>query len=321
MKRKILLCLLLTGFSVLTGCAGTGSAVPEPVVTGNSEPGTAAEISAAEPAESRRLDNLVQGEDGNYSCTFEDVKHDFIVDLPEHPENAPLVIMLHGYGESAGGFRNAVHFEAQANPMGYAVVYVTGAANPNDKTSAAGWNSGISSDGNDDVAFLVTLANDLQTEYDFDTNRIFAVGYSNGAFMMHRLAMEASDTFAACVSVAGRMPERVWNARNDANAVSFFQITGEKDDVVPKNSDGSAKYSQDPAIEDVMKYWAETCSLTDTETAETGKSGLLKKYSGAGRREQVWDLFIRNGRHSWPDKDITGIDINQLILEFFETQK
>ena len=317
MNRKTLLCLLFTGFSALTGCAGSEFAVPEVAVTDTAEPESSDEISAEELAVSRTLDDLVQDEDGNYSCTFEGVKHDFIVDLPEHTEGAPVVIMLHGYGESAGGFRSAVHFEAQANPMGYAVVYVTGAANPYDKTSAAGWNSGISSDGNDDISFLVTFANYLQTEYGFDTNRIFAVGFSNGAFMTHRLAMEASGTFAACVSVAGMMPERVWNARGGVNAVGFFQITGEKDDLIPKNSDGSAKHSQAPAIEDVMDYWAEACSLTLTETTDAGKSGLLKKYTAEDRRAQVWDLFIKNGRHSWPDKDITGIDINQLILEFF----
>lgn len=321
MKRTTLLCLCIAGFSALTGCAGAESAAPETVVTDTAEPESSDGISAEEPAVSRNLDDLVQDGDGKYSCTFEGVKHDFIVDLPEQPAGAPCVIMLHGYGESAGGFRSAVRFEAQANPAGYAVVYVTGAANPNDKTSAAGWNSGISSDGNDDVSFLVTFANYLQTEYGFDPDRMFAAGFSNGAFMMHRLAMEASDTFAACVSVAGRMPESIWDARREFNAVGFFQITGEKDDVVPKNSDGSAKYSPAPAIEDVMAYWAESDGLTLSETADTGKSGLLKKYTGDGKSVQVWDLFIKNGRHSWPDKDLTGIDTNQLILDFFEAQK
>ena len=42
----------------------------------------------------------------------------------------------------------------------------------------------------------------------------------------------------------------------------FFQITGEKDDVVPKNSDGSAKYAIVPAIEDVIAYYAEANGLT-----------------------------------------------------------
>lgn len=321
MRRKTLLCLLLAGASVLTGCAGAESAAPETVVTDTAEPESSDGISAEEPAVSRNLDDLVQDGDGKYSCTFDGAKHDFIMDLPDHPEGAPLVIMLHGYGESAAGFRNAVHFEIPANAMGYAVVYVTGAANPYDKTSAAGWNSGISSDGNDDVSFLAAFADYLQTEYGFDTARTFAVGYSNGAFMTHRLAMEASGTFAACVSVAGMMPAQVWNARGGGNTVGFFQITGEKDDVIPKKSDGSAAHAQAPAIEDVMAYWAEACGLTCTETTDTGKNGLLKKYTREGCRAQVWDLFIKNGRHSWPDKDITGIDINQLILDFFETLK
>ncbi|MBQ6520155.1 MAG: hypothetical protein IJI14_15685 [Anaerolineaceae bacterium] len=47
--------------------------------------------------------------------------------------------------------------------------------------------------------------------------------------MVHRLEMEAGDIFSACVSVAGMMPVKIWNARNDANNISFFQISGKKD--------------------------------------------------------------------------------------------
>jgi poly(3-hydroxybutyrate) depolymerase len=58
------------------------------------------------------------------------VKHSFIIDLPDNADNAPLVIMLHGYGSSAEDFRYSIQFEKAANPMGYAVVYVTGAPAP-----------------------------------------------------------------------------------------------------------------------------------------------------------------------------------------------
>ena len=82
--------------------------------------------------------------------------------------------------------------------------------------------------------------------------------------MAHRLAMEAGDTFRAVVSVSGMMQPEVWEKRNKTNNVSFFQITGEKDDVVPKRSDGTAKYTTAPAIEDVMEYWAKSDGLSLT---------------------------------------------------------
>ncbi len=268
--------------------------------------------------EMKKIENIVQEQDNQFSCTFDGVNHDFILDLPDQTDGAPLVVMLHGYGNTAESFRSTVHFEEEANALGYAVVYVTGAASPNDSTSSIGWNSGMGIEGNDDVGFLVSLAKYLQKEYSLDKKRVYAVGFSNGAFMTHRLAMEAADTYAAVVSVAGMMPEGVWDERNELNEVSFFQITGEKDDVVPKNSDGSAKYSKAPAIEDVMEYWAESNGLEPSETCEVGKGSVLSKYTSKGKQKQVWNLFVKDGRHSWPDESISGIDTNAMILEFLE---
>ena len=260
--------------------------------------------------------NLLEG--NSYSCIYKGVKHKFILDLPEQTEGNPLIIMLPGYGNTAESFRSTVHLEQDANPQGYAVAYVTGAPAPNDPGSSFGWNSGISSEGNDDAGFLTVLAKFLQKEYSFDEKRTYAVGFSNGAFMVHRLAMEAGDIFSAFVSVAGLMPKKIWETRNEMNNVSFFQITGEKDDVVPKNSDGSAAYAKDPAIEDVMSYWMGSDGLEICGSGEIGPGSVLTKCRSEKSPNQVWHLFVKNGRHSWPGLKLNGIDTNHLILEFFD---
>ena len=260
---------------------------------------------------------VVHVKGNSFSCTYESIRHNFVLDLSENPEGAPLVIMLPGYGNTAESFRNSIHFEQDANASGYAVAYVTGAPNPNDRLSSVGWNSGISAEGNDDTAFLVSLVKYLQNEYSLDGKRTFAVGFSNGAFMTHRLATEAGEIFSACVSVAGLMPVKIWNERKAENSVSFFQITGEKDDVVPKNIDGSAKYTKDPAIEDVMSYWAESgrLGICGSDTLENGS--VITKCLSNETQNQVWHLLVKNGRHSWPNEKLNGINANRLILEFF----
>ena len=299
MKRIVILLLVLCA-ATLSGCA-RGEAVPEETV-----------------------ENVALEKDNKYTCSFDGVQHDFIVDLPEKTEGAPLVMMLHGFGDSAEGMRNTVHFEEKANPLGYAVVYVTGTPDPNDARSAACWNSGISAgisaSDNRDVEFLCALARYLQDEYSLDKKRTFAVGFSNGAIMTHRLAMEAPGTFAAAVSVAGKMRESIWEAKNEKNSVGFFQITGEKDELVPKHSDGSAKYTKEPAIEDVVDYWAVSNGLEQTGTREIGSGSELTVYTGGGSAKQVWSLFVKNAHHSWPVEQLNGFDANDIILEFLETQ-
>lgn len=265
------------------------------------------------------LENLVQESAEKITFTCDGVERYCLLEFPEQTEGAPLVLMLHGHGESPETFREMAHFEEKANELGYAVVYVSGSVNAGDPVKISGWNSGIYTEGNRDVEFLVSLAQYLQKTYSFDTERTYAAGFSNGAFMTYRLAMEASDTFAAVVSVAGKMPKQIWDVRNEKNGVSVFQITGAKDEVVPKHSDGSAKYAKDPAIEDVMEYWAESNGLKFTETAAVGERGELTKYDG--KKAKVWHLFIKDARHSWYNEKINKVDSNDVILEFFEGLK
>lgn len=266
------------------------------------------------------LDCVEISDDNIGLAVYENVSHDFILDLPEQTENAPLIVVMHGYGGDAEAFRSTIALEKEANASGYAVCYVTGAPSPEDATSANGWNSGIGVSSNNDVDFLCGLANYLCETYSLDSTRVFAAGFSNGAFMTHRLALEANDTFAAVVSVAGMMPESVWNNKIDTCSVGVLQITGEKDDVVPKNSDGSAKFSKAPAIEAVIDYYATMNGLALSETTDIGKKSTLTKYTSDASTKQVWNVFIPDGRHSWPDEQIVGFNTNELIIEFLETQ-
>ena len=234
------------------------------------------------------LTDIQKLDDNKYTCSFDNIVHDFIIDLPEVVENAPLVIMLPGYMMTAESMRFEYAFEKEACPRGYAVVYVTGSVQKGDNIrTGIGWNSGLSSQGNKDVQFIIALAEYLQNEYSFDRSRTFTAGFSNGAFMNHRLAMEASGTLAACVSVAGKMTAQVWNNQNEKNHVGFLQITGEKDELIPKNSDGSSRFTKDPAIEDVMDYWAKSNGLENMQQQEIGNSSVLTKWSDENQESGV----------------------------------
>lgn len=307
----------------LFGCNIIPSATTKEVESDEQERETQDKIVGTKESKVQDVTIEVQeSKDGDHTfiCECEGVKHDFVLDLPEVSENAPLILMLHGYGESADAFRTKTAFHQQANEQGFAVVYVTGAPSPEDATSSNGWNSGVGENSNDDVRFLGGLAKYLCEKYNFDSTRIYAVGFSNGAFMTHRLAMEAGDIFNSVVSVAGMMSESIWENRNEDCNVGIFQITGEKDDVVPKNSDGSVKYAKAPAIEDVMDFYVAKNKLELLENETVGKKSTLKKYASKESSVQVWDLFIPDGRHAWPDSQITGVNVNQLILEYFVAQ-
>ena len=105
------------------------------------------------------------------SCKNE-TPFNYIVELSEEEKNSPVVFMLHGYGSNAENFKELTHFEKEALPRGYSVVYVS--------SSAAGWGSGAGLDKSDDVKALCQLAKALQKEFHFDKKRMYAAGFSNG---------------------------------------------------------------------------------------------------------------------------------------------
>ena len=245
------------------------------------------------------------------SCKNE-TTFDYIVELPDEPKGAPVVFMLHGFGGNAENFKQDTQFEKEALPRGYAVVYVN--------SSAAGWSSGAGLDKSDDVKALCNLAKALQKEYHFNKKRIYAAGYSNGGFMAHRLAVQGKGTFSACICVAGDMSKSVWIRKKPKTKISFFQITGEKDDAVPKHSNGTAEASLDPAIEDVLDYYVLSDGL-DAETpavSTVGNGSILTKYSSQKIQEQVWHLFVADGRHAWPSLQFNKLNVNSMILDFLD---
>ena len=262
------------------------------------------------------LSDVTLIEQNKYSCTFDDVYHEFILCFPEDTKGAPLVLMLHGAGESAEAMKAATSFDETAVPEGYAVCYVTGAVDKGATSPIKGWNSGTVPGENNDTGFLVSLAAYLEEEYKLDKDRTFAVGFSYGAFMTYRLAVEAPDIFEATVSVAGVMPMTIWEERAEKADVGIFQISGSNDDIIPLREASAIA----PSMEDVISYWAEADGLTLIGEEDIGKDSHITRYGADGKRAQVWDLVVSGGYHSWPLESITGIDTNALIIEFLETQ-
>ena len=265
---------------------------------------------------STKLENVNHLTETEFSCVYQGIEHKVIVDFPEVVENSPLIIMLHGYGNSASSFRSTTGFEKDATSQGYTVAWVSGSKNPKVRTSLPEWNSGLGHNNNDDVGFLVSVVEYFQTNYNTSKEKVFAIGFSNGAFMTHRLALEASDVFAGVVSVAGKMPKYVWENKTEKCNINVFQITGEKDNVIPKKIDNSAANAIDPAIEDVIEYYVQANELEIKEDVKIATS-TLTKYKSNFSDKKIFHLLVAEGNHSWPTEQINGIDTNKLILDFF----
>ncbi len=93
------------------------------------------------------------------------------------------------------------------------------------------WNAGACcSRRYDDVAFIRAVLAEVETHLNVDTKRVYAAGWSNGAFMSEKLACDASDLFAAIVDGSGGI---VTGGCTPQNHVAVLQFHGNKDHIVP----------------------------------------------------------------------------------------
>ena len=167
---------------------------------------------------------------------FDGLKRSYQTYVPKGlPQGAPLVLVMHGSGESAAEIRigTGYGFERLADAHGFAVVY------PNAYTFD--WNDcstigdfSVNGRGVDDTGFLVALADKLTQELHSDKSHVFATGVSSGGFMSLRLAIEAPARFRAIAAVSANVhsPEN-FKCTPVGSGTSVMVMNGTKDPLVP----------------------------------------------------------------------------------------
>lgn len=210
---------------------------------------------------------------------------------------APLIIAFHGRTNSAEEVRSYYGFERSASD--YFVAYPKGLPNgsgfnwamPNDSGTQLG-----------DVAFFDALVKQLGESYCIDTDRVFVVGHSLGAWMASAVACARGGVVRGSAVVGG--------------AVTLKNCLGPTAALIINNpKDASSPQKTAEAMRDV-RVAVNHCSQT-TQPAEPASLSCAQ-YEGCGANRVVFCPHTvdedRKGNyypHQWPEG--TG----KAILEFF----
>lgn len=232
----------------------------------------------------------------------------------------PLVVVLHG--TRAPGLeaiqrvaearsRRTTGFGPCADRHGIAVAYpeaVGGAwADGRGVTRAEGH-------GVDDVAFLRAVARRCADQYGADADGMILAGISNGAFMAHRMALEASDSVVAFGAIAGGLPAALTESR-PSHAVSALLINGTADRIVPiegghsrRRESGGEYRGRTLSLADTARHWAEIDRCAVGEFVEERPAGsdpthmaVTRRVMGSGAggsRVEAWT--VHGMGHTWP---------------------
>ena len=152
-------------------------------------------------------------------------------------DKPPLVLVLHGSTSNAAEMREytAWEFEALADVQGFVVAYPNGV----DRV----WNDCVASNHPeeedptaapiDDVGYLLRLIAHLQRTEGIDPARVFAMGYSNGAGIAMRVAMEAPGHLHGIGAVATTLPKEAdMHCKDGLQAIPFLLMSGTADPFV-----------------------------------------------------------------------------------------
>ncbi len=204
----------------------------------------ATEPVAARPSQGCSLDRIEQGRGLEGSIEVGGAKRDYVLDVPDSVRPrapAPLLLDFHGFGHSGAGVWRVSGFRDLSARAGFNTLYPEGLPVRlrirGQDLERPGWEM-YALDGNRDVALVRALLDHLERRYCIDRARIFATGFSNGAFFSALLGCALSERIAAVAPVSGG-PLRI--ACAPARGVPILIQHGRQDDLIPVDAARAAR--------------------------------------------------------------------------------
>lgn len=299
-----------TTTTIATPATTTSTTTPPSSTTSTTSiPSTTATTVAPAPA--------APGSDSAISLIVDDATRVYRLVVPDSVgvDPAPLVLDLHGLTTSPLDHDALTGMTAAAAERGIVLAQPRGkdpgpfwSAEPGSPLSAA------------DVAFLRALVDDVARRTAIDRDRVYAMGWSNGGGMAHRLGCDVADVFAAIGPVSGAHP---LDGRCDATEeVAVVAVHGTDDDVVPFDGLGPLL----PAIPDWAASWAERNACTSGPSEQRITDDVVElSWTDCRDDADVGLYVVEGGGHGWPGTpnperaaDTTStISATELILDFF----
>lgn len=227
---------------------------------------------------------------------------------PSTSQPLALILVLHGYLETAQLIQLQTDFDSLSTARGYVTVYPQGVSNS--------WNGGGTCCGSaatqnvDDTGFLRQVISAVSAEYCIDPKRVHVTGMSNGGFMTHRIACELSDVVASAASCAGQLQR---SPCSPGRHVPFIQMHGTSDAIVPYNG---VWY---PSTDATMKSWATRNGCTSSTPMRTSSNAAVDVDTWPCPTDGPVVLHtVKGGSHTWFPATTGNPGATRVFADFFD---
>lgn len=225
------------------------------------------------------------------------LERDRVVTPPKLGSPHPLVVFLHGLGDTGESFERALDVPALAQRRGFSFVVPDG---PPDNDGRRFWNAGSACCDShglapDHVGQIGSIPTLLEQSGAARFDAFVIVGFSNGAFMAHRLACDVPRV-TGIVALAGSIPVPKDPPCKPTHPVRVIVIHGDRDDIVPYGGDPTRSVASAP---DAAKAWADLDGCTgplgpptrrDLVEAIEGKETRIEAFHGCKAPVELWTV-------------------------------
>ena len=242
----------------------------------------------------------------------------------------PLIVDIHGGEDDMYQQRWTSDFANISMEQGFIVAYPQGHNN----LWNMGWDPitcsvGILCTEENDVGFVLQMVDTIMQNHSIDKSRIYLTGWSNGCGMTQRLAVEASDVFAAagCMSMY-----RFVEAPSDYLPIPFMEVHGLLDEIIQYTTTAHSAPIFGPekgAIQN-LESWAELngCQGTTPEVIESQDDYDIRGYTNCENETQVMLVTLFFAAHNPYEHDDpvtqpgrgganpTGVPTSTMVWEF-----
>ncbi len=257
----------------------------------------------------------------NNEITVGNDTRNYALYVPESQSNSPVVILLHGGGDSAEGLigkedpdRAAPYFHwidiANENNVILAIPNGT-LSTPNFR----GWNDCRSdaqgNPGSDDVRFISMMLEDIAARLSIDESRIYATGSSNGGHMTQRLAAEIPDRLAAVAVIIAGAPVNN-KCQTSLAPMPILFMNGTDDPIAPfEGGEMASNRGVIYSAQETIAQWVERNGITaapdtiffpDVNRLDRSTARRITYAGGTDSTEVVLHEIVGGG-HTEPSRD------------------
>lgn len=223
------------------------------------------------------------------------------------PQNAPLLISLHGMNQDAPYQQKQTQWEAKAKEEKFAVVY------PNSVGST--WDLNLNYNANGDLQFLNAIIEYMVENHNINRSRVYLSGFSMGGMMTYAAANTMADKFAAFAPVSGFLLGG--DDCKSSRPIPIIHHNGNADDVVTHTGVRGG-----PGIYSILTKWAARngCASEPVHTkpypADKPNQKSEQYYWAAGEAGVEVVLNLLDGKGHWHSNDPAGVHTTNEIWNF-----